>query len=156
MPKSKGRLQEAVKSISGLEVYFKTGLGAVKGEYRKRITAKDTRLFMGSLDIDAAKEKVEAEDNRWDYAIEYNGEVFFIEVHSGATSDVSTILHKLEWLKQWLKTEAKAIAELRTKRVTPYYWLLTKSYNIVKSSRENRKLAQSKIKIVTIWNYDRL
>lgn len=154
LPKS--HLQAAVKGIDGLDEHFKKGLGAVKGEYRERITAKEPRLFNGSLDIDKAKSKAEPTANRWDYAIEYNGEVFFVEVHPGSTSDVSIILKKLEWLKQWLKNGAKAIDMLKTKRATPYFWIHTGACRILKQSSKGKQLAQRGIIITHDLNCDKL
>ena len=154
LPKS--HLQAAVKGIDGLDEHFKKGLGAVKGEYRERITAKEPRLFNGSLDIDKAKSKAEPTANRWDYAIEYNGEVFFVEVHPGSTSDVSIILKKLEWLKQWLKNEEKAIDMLKTKRATPYFWIHTGACRILKQSSKGKQLAQRGIIITHDLNCDKL
>ena len=150
------RLQEAVKGIAGLDKHFNEGLGAVKGAYRARITAQDPHLFNGSLDIDKAKAQAEPTANRWDYAIEYNGEVFFVEVHSGATSDVPIILKKLEWLKQWLKNEAKAIDKLKTKRATPYFWIHTGGCKILQRSITSKQFAQSGITIRRVLNCDEL
>lgn len=150
------RLQAAVKGIAGLDKHFKEGLGAVKSAYRERITAKEPRLFNGSLDIDKAKSKAEPKANRWDYAIEYNGEVFFVEVHPGATSDVPIILKKLEWLKQWLKNEAKAIDKLKTKCETPYFWIHTGGCKILKTSIKSKQLAQRGIAIKHDLNCDNL
>ena len=150
------RLQEAVKGIAGLDKHFKEGLGAVKGAYRARITAKEPRLFNGSLDIDKAKAQAEPTANRWDYAIEYNGEVFFVEIHPGSTSDVSIILKKLEWLKQWLKNEAKAIDMLKTKRATPYFWIHTGGCKILQRSITSKQLAQRGITITHDLNCDNL
>ena len=154
LPKS--RLQEAVKGIGGLDKHFEKGLGAVKGEYRNRITAEEPRFFNGSLDIDKAKSKAEPTANRWDYAIEYNGEVFFVEIHPGSTRDVSIILKKLEWLKQWLKNEAKAIDMLKTKRATPYFWIHTGACRILKQSSKGKQLAQRGIIITHDLNCDKL
>lgn len=154
LPKS--RLQEAVKGIGGLDKHFEKGLGAVKGEYRNRITAEEPRFFNGSLDIDKAKSKTEPTANRWDYAIEYNGEVFFVEVHPGSTRDVSIILKKLKWLKQWLKNEAKAIDVLKTKRATPYFWIHTGGCKILQGSSTCKQLAQSGIRIIPVLNCDKL
>ena len=154
LPKS--RLQEAVKGIGGLDKHFEKGLGAVKGEYRNRITAKEPRLFNGSLDIDKAKSKAEPTANRWDYAIEYNGEVFFVEIHPGSTRDVPIILRKLEWLEQWLENEAKAIDMLKTKRTTRYFWIHTGACRILKWSSESKQLAQRGITITHDLNCDNL
>lgn len=154
LPKS--RLQEAVKGIAGLDKCFKEGLGAVKGAYRGRITAKEPRLFNGSLDIDKAKAQAEPTANRWDYAIEYNGEVFFVEIHPGSTSDIPIILKKQEWLKQWLKNEAKAIDILKTKRATPYFWIHTGGCKILQGSITSKQLAQRGITITHDLNCDKL
>lgn len=142
--------------MQGSTSTLRKALELFKGVYRARITAKDPRLFNGSLDIDKAKAQAEPTANRWDYAIEYNAEVFFVEVHSGTTSDVSIILKKLEWLEQWLKNEAKAIDMLKTKRATPYFWIHTGACKILQRSITSKQFAQSGITIRRVLNCDEL
>lgn len=140
----KSRLKEAVDSITGLSNYLEEGLHAVKKADREHFKSDKSGRFNGSLDTDAAKKEAEYDANRWDYAIEYNGEVFFVEVHPCSTSDVDTMLKKLEWLQQWLKNEAKAIDQIKTTQTTPYYWVSTGANTILKTSLNYKKLIQKK------------
>lgn len=152
----KSRLKEAVDGITGLSKFFKVGLHAVKNADKEHFKSGKSGRFNGSLDIDEAKKEAEHDANRWDYAIEYNGEVFFVEVHSCSTSEVSTMLKKLEWLKHWLKTEAQAIDKLKTKRAATYYWIPTKSYDILPTAKSSKQFAQSGIAIARIIDCDKL
>ncbi|TAK40761.1 MAG: hypothetical protein EPO28_09625 [Saprospiraceae bacterium] len=100
----------------------------------------------GSLDIDGclAAQKMYPNDNRWDYALEYEAEVYFIEVHSAYTSQVSTVLKKLQWLKDWLKEHAPEIIKLRAKK-QPYYWIQSGKFGILPHASQYREAAQASI-----------
>ena len=82
--------------------------------------------------------------NRWDYALEYEAEVYFIEVHSAYTSEVSTVLKKLQWLKDWLQKQAPEIIKLRAKK-QPYYWIQSGKFGILPHASQYRKAAQASI-----------
>lgn len=152
----KSRLKEAVDSITGLSNYLEEGLHEVKKADKEHFKSGKSGRFNGSLDIDAAKKEAEYDANRWDYAIEYNGEVFFVEVHPCSTSDVDTMLKKLEWLQQWLKNEAKAIDQIKTTQTTPYYWVSTGANTILKTSLNYKKLIQKKVVITRTLDCDKL
>ena len=66
------------------------------------------------------------------------------------------MLKKLEWLKHWLKTEAQAIDKLKTKRAATYYWIPTKSYDILPTAKSSKQFAQSGIAIARIIDCDKL
>ena len=89
-------LKVAVEHTDDVRGNFQTGLKAVRGTERQKIIVPDTRKISGSLDIDTLTQTKYPADNRWDYAIEYDQETFFIEVHPGSTSDVATVLAKLD------------------------------------------------------------
>lgn len=132
------------------------GIGAIKGEFRCKIVVPNTWALSCSLDIDSAVKTLYPNANRWDYAVEYNDEVFFLEFHPAETSSVSIMLKKLEWLKMWLKEKAPEINALKSKTHNPYCWIGSGSFNIIKTSSQYRKLAAAGMLPKTQWNYSTL
>jgi len=84
-------------------------------------------------------------ENRWDYCFSYKGEVFFMEVHPAATSDVNTVINKLNWLKAWLSDHAPAINALKAETILPFHWIHTGSCHILSGSKQYRMAAEQKI-----------
>jgi len=149
-------LKVAVEQTDDVKGNFQIGLGAVHGNERQKIVVPDTRCILGSLDIDASTLTKYPQENRWDYAIEYNQEVFFIEIHPASTSDVSTVLAKLDWLKGWLKNKAPNISALKPKDKQPYHWVYTNKNAILPGSKYAKQLAQKNLFPVKQWDYSSL
>lgn len=152
----KSKLLTAAEDTPDAQGAFRTGLQAVKGQYRAKFQDPQPRLFTGSIDIDAATKEKYPNDNRWDYAIEYNNETFFVEIHPASTSEVVTVLSKLSWLKQWLKNEAPKIYALRATSKPHFHWVSTNRCDILKTSRQYKALAQKGIIPISTWKYSRL
>lgn len=150
------KLKEAVDETPDVTGNHKKGLMALKGSDRELIIVPDTRKIGGSLDIDSTTKRLYPNAARWDYAVEYDGETFFIEVHPASTTKLDVMLSKLEWLKGWLKTEAPRIDALKAKSKHPYHWVHTGSSKIVKGSKQYKQLATHKLLPVKVWNYARL
>ena len=74
-------------------------LTAMKGN-SKVVKVKNSKLINGSIDIDDALRYTYPNDSRWDYVVGYDNEVFFIEVHPAATSNVGEMINKVNWLKK--------------------------------------------------------
>ena len=132
-PKSTTTFREAVESTPDIANGYKAGLAAM-GRYRHRISAKKPSKIEGSVDIDTCTTAKYPNDNRWDYTIAYNGEVFFIEVHSAHTSEVKTVLRKLQWLKDWLNSQAPGLNKLKASSRVPYIWIQSKNVQIPKTA----------------------
>ena len=96
------KLKEYLDGTPDLGGTHKNGLSALRGSDRGLIVVPDTRKISGSLDIDGATERLYPKESRWDYAVEYDCEVFFIEVHPASTTDLKAIIKKYDWLKNWL------------------------------------------------------
>jgi hypothetical protein len=109
------------------------------------ISVNDTRACEGSLNIDECTAKVRPGENRWDYCFAYKNEVFFVEVHPAETSDVETVINKLNWLKEWLTSSAPAISALTATTMFPFHWLHTGSTHIIPGSKQYRKATQHNI-----------
>lgn len=145
--------ERAVKATPDVSDSYQKGLDAF-GVYKVKIKVPDSKKIDGSLDIDAATVQSYPHDNRWDYALCYDGEVFYIEVHSAITSEVSKMIQKLQWLKKWLFEKAPAINKLTTKTKSPYYWIQSSNNSIPKHTPQYRRVVQNKIRPMPIWDYD--
>jgi hypothetical protein len=140
--------KKAVGNTPDVTSGYKTGLSAL-GAYSVKVSVSDTKLLQGSIDIDMLTTAKYPNDNRWDYAFAYNGEVFFIEVHSANSSQVSTVLKKLQWLKDWLHQKAPEINKMKAKSKTPFYWIQSKDFAIPKNSPQYRAAQSSGLKPIS-------
>ncbi len=133
----------------------KAGLEAL-GRYRSRISCSDGRRLTGSLDLDGAlaRHPGHARSPRWDYGLGYKppkgGErAIWIEVHKAETGEVSVVLNKLQWLRDWLAGEAPGLRRL-TDRGPPadrYVWIATGKIRIPSNARQRRRLNQAGLKL---------
>lgn len=137
--------KEAVEQTAEISPCFQSGLKAL-GSNSKKIALSKTSHCEGSVDLDSCLSKMYPQSNRWDYCFAYKGEVFFVEVHSAITSEVSTVLNKLTWLKKWLKDTAPELNNLKATSKTPYYWIQTSSFDILPQSKQYRQAIQAGIK----------
>ena len=130
--KEKQTFKEAVASTPHTQNCYQAGLAAL-GKYSVKIELGDTMQCSGSLDIDTCVTNIYPQSNRWDYAFCYKGEVFFVEVHSANTSEVDSVMRKLQWLKDWLHLHAPQINMLKARSRTAYYWIQSGKFNIPKN-----------------------
>lgn len=141
--------KKAVETTKDIENCFQAGLKAL-GKYSSKIVLRDPKKCCGSVDIDGCVTKKYPQDNRWDYAICYDGDVFFAEVHSANTGEVSTVLRKLQWLRNWLNLNAPEINKLRARSKTPFYWIQSNGNHILPNSKQARQVAISGLRPVAI------
>jgi len=118
---------------------------------RNKVELNDSKKCGGSLFIDQCllNQKLYPNDNRWDYAIDYNGEVFFFEVHKASSGEVSTVLKKFQWLKDWLAQKAPEINALKAKSKTPYYWVQSNGFHILPNSSCERAVREKGLKPIS-------
>lgn len=128
----------AVLNTSGIAKGYMVGLTAL-GKYSSKIAVPHKITVEGSVDIDSTTSALYPRDSRWDYVIGFNGKVIFVEVHSANTGEVDVVLRKLDWLKSWLTSKAPDLAKLRAE--APYYWVQSKSFQILKHSPQYRRAA---------------
>lgn len=147
--------KEAVELTPQIAGAYKAGLLAF-GDYSSKVIVSDNRLLGGSVDIDASTIELYPNENRWDYAFDYNGEAFFIEVHTASTSETSTVLRKLEWLKVWLREQAPKLEKLKSRVIPPFYWIQSKQYALPTHTPQYRKAVSAKLIPIKEWNYDLL
>jgi hypothetical protein len=142
MDKKKKTFKTAVEDTPDIANCYQVGLKGL-GKYSQKIELAETSHCSGSVDIDKCTSSKYPQSNRWDYALCYKSEVFFVEVHTANTGEVSTVLRKLQWLKDWLNSEAPEINKLKAKN-TPFVWIQSNSCHI--KGKQNFKAAQAGIK----------
>lgn len=137
--------QQAVDKIPQLKGQWQTGLGALRAEDKPHVQPDDPRLLRGSVDVDKAHQKVKkhAQSNRWDFAIGFQHTnrkkefIYWLEIHTGSDSEISVMLRKLEWLRDWLKQEGKALSDFDCQ----YVWAPSGATNFTKRARQVKALA---------------
>lgn len=141
------------KAARSAKLVPEAGKGAVEGKYRDCIEIQtDKSRFTGSIDIDAAMNKLEPGATRWDYGLGllepgHPERAVWVEPHpAGSTREVKVVLAKLDWLEGKLRSapfaKLRALTQqtrLRDKR--PFHWLATGHVSIRPGSREANMLA---------------
>ena len=148
IPKKTMTFKEAIETTPDVADGYQTGLKAIKKEYRNKIKVFDTQLLNGSVDIDSCTTHLYPNDNRWDYAFSYNQEVYFVEGHSAKTGEISVVLKKLAWLKDWLVQHAPNINKLKASQ--PYFWIQSNKFAILTTSPQYRRVVQEGLKPIAI------
>lgn len=145
--------KEAVTRTPDISTGFKEGLSAF-GEYSKKIIIPDSISIEGSVDIDKETMLLYPQDNRWDYVFSCENNLYYIEVHSANTREVSTVVKKLQWLKQWLSNRAPELIKLTDYGKFPFFWVQSSNCQIPKHLPQYKKAVSHKIKPIREWNYD--
>lgn len=149
--KQNNRFKSAVESTPDVANGYRSGLSAM-GPHTSKISVASTLLIEGSVDIDTCTTAKYPNSNRWDYVFAYDGRAYFVEVHSANTSEVRTVLNKLQWLKDWLNNNATEINKLKAKN--PFYWIQSKGFAIPKTSPQYRAASNAGIKPVAKLNLE--
>jgi hypothetical protein len=139
--------KQAVEETEEIKNGYQNGLKAL-GNYSNKVELGDTKKCEGSVAIDDCTESLYPQENRWDYVFGYKGEAYFVEVHSAHTSEVSVVLKKLQWLKDWLNSKAPEIKKLQAKNKA-FIWIQTNGNHILPKSSQNRLLAEKGLKPVS-------
>jgi hypothetical protein len=99
-----------------------------------------TRRITGSVDLDTALRNAFPQAARWDYGIGYSSEeekVFWIEVHPASSLHVNEVISKLQWLKQWLLTQATNLDNLPRQ----FIWIASGNVSLQPGSPQRKRLA---------------
>ena len=139
--------KQAVEETEEIKNGYQNGLKAL-GNYSNKVELGDTKKCEGSVAIDDCTESLYPQENRWDYVFGYKGEAYFVEVHSAHTSEVSVVLKKLQWLKDWLNSKAPDIKKLQAKDKA-FIWIQTNGNHIITNSKQSKILAQKGLKPVS-------
>ncbi len=151
--------REAVEATSApVKGAFRKGIQALDDRDRKRVDCTDPNRLTGSINLDKAleREPKHANASRWDYGLGYspkNGpeKVVWVEVHSANTDEVSAVIKKLDWLRDWLNGEDATKLKLMTNAAAGdlrFVWIARGSVKILKNSPQARRLSRSGIRLV--------
>ena len=133
---------------------YQPGKRALENKHRRYVTCEDPQRLTGSIDLDSAlaQQPGYAHAPRWDYGLGYRPEngpeqAVWVEVHSATTKEVSAVLRKLRWLRDWLNGNAEGL-----KRMTyaggedvRFVWIASSGVKILKNSSKARRLSQNGI-----------
>lgn len=149
--KAVNKFKEAVESTKEVKDGYCQGLQALKKTDRSKVSCSDPSKLDGSLDIDTTVKALYPQSERWDYAISYSGKICYCEVHPAETSEVTKMIGKLAWLKQWLKEKAPSINTLPAYN-PKYVWVSSGRVNVLPTSREAKKISCSGIVLTKHFN----
>lgn len=138
--------RQAVEETEEIKNGYQNGLKAL-GKYSNKVELGDTKKCEGSVAIDDCTESLYPQENRWDYVLGYKGNAYFVEIHSAHTSEVSVVLKKLQWLKDWLNSKAPEIKKLQAKDKA-FIWIQTNGYHIP-TSKQSKIIAKAGLKPVS-------
>ncbi len=147
-------LHDAIEQTPDVKGHYCKGLQALEDDSSK-IIVPQPRLIGGSLNIDKAVKGLYPDEARWDYALEYDGATYFVEVHPAFTGEVDKMKKKLAWLQNWLKTKAPEIDKLKSSR-HPYAWVYTGTFAIMKTSKQYKQLAQMGLLPTSSWDFEKM
>ena len=142
--------RQAVAATPAIRDQLQNGLRAVRNVDRGRLRCSATNRLRGSVDVDEALRAHCPNDPRWDYAIgmSYPREadhVVWLEVHPASSGHIAGIMGKLQWLKCWLATDAKALRQLR-----PHFcWVATRAISFRRGGKEEKMIAQQGLRFPT-------
>ena len=132
--------EEAVRRVPELAACLKNGLQAL-GSNSKKVKVTFTPKLEGSVNIDDCLKKRYPEAHRWDYVFGYNGWLYYVEVHPSRLSEVKSVIAKFEWLRQWRRTAAQSLENL--KGSSSYHWVSSgTTTTILPGSRQRKMLDQ--------------
>jgi len=101
-------------------------------------------MLRGSVDLDDALEAARPHDSRWDYAIgirrhgSQHESVVWLEVHPASSRHIDEVLRKLQWLRNWLETDAPYLRAMPGE----FRWVATGTVAFRRGSREEKRIAE--------------
>jgi hypothetical protein len=121
----------------GIANVLRPGLQAL-GANSKRVVIAAPNTALWSVDLDGARRIRYPNDPRWDYGVEWRrGQaqgIAWVEVHPATSSEVTTVLNKLKWLKARLNDHAVACSGLPA----TYHWVATDAGVHIDTARRRR------------------
>ena len=149
-----GGCEDAPPPVNGA---YRPGKQALEKRHRGCVSCEDPQRLTGSIDLDSAltQEPDYANARRWDYGLGYrpvNGpeQAVWVEVHSATTKEVSSVLRKLEWLRDWLNGNAEALRRMTDAagEDVRFVWIASSGVHIPWNSPKARQLKLSRIRKV--------
>jgi hypothetical protein len=141
--------KHAVQRTPSIAQGYLAGLQALSNVDRARVTATDTRLLTGSLDLDTSLKASRPADPRWDYGIGYKRnrepeQIFWIEIHPArTTTHLVEVEKKLRWPKEWLDNDGALLCDFRRE----FVWVSSGATAYTQNSRQTRRLAQAGLQL---------
>ena len=129
--------EEAVLSVPEIADCLRNGLQAL-GSNSKKVKVDIPRKLEGSVDIDDCLKGCYPDAPRWDYVFGYNGWLYYLEVHPSRLNEVKSVVAKFEWLKQWRKSSAQSLENL--KNSSSYHWVSSGTTTTILPGSRQRKL----------------
>lgn len=105
--------RKAIENTPDVQHGYREGLQAIVKADKRAVMVKDARRLDGSLNIDEETKMLYPNESRWDYAVGYDGKVYYVEVHPANTSNVEEVIKKKLWLDKWLKEKAPSMSALK-------------------------------------------
>ena len=126
-----------------MQAHYRPGLQALATGDAARIQCDNPRRLTGSVNVDGALQAAEPNVSRWDYGIGLRRKsaesAIWVEVHPASSTSITDMLNKLQWLRDWLRSQAPALAALTQ---SDYYWVSTDAtIAITPNSPQARRLA---------------
>ena len=146
--------KKAVEAIGApVKSAYEPGKRALPKLHAKKISCAADQRIHGSIFLDDALKGVKkhSQASRWDYGLGYTnpaGKEFaiWVEVHTASTDEVRTVIRKMDWLRDYLDSEAPALRKLTPAlngNPDPFVWIASNGNHILKNSPQARLLAQS-------------
>lgn len=146
--------KNAIESVAEpVKSAYKAGKQALPKKHAKQVVCTDEKRITGSIFLDDALVSVKkhSQASRWDYGIGYTSPsgseyAIWVEVHTASTDEVSTVMNKKKWLKDFLTEEAPQLWKLsqRSKAGIPVFvWVASNGVHINRNSPQARMLATS-------------
>lgn len=131
----------AVKSTLAINTAYQPGIQALEPTDKKRLAAADRAT--GSVALDEAVKDRYPNAHRWDYGIGLptagkSERVLWLEVHHAASGETDRVIKKLQWLKEWLRSEAPDLNRMPA----TFLWLLSNVESNPNDRRKRQQLAE--------------
>ena len=134
--------RKAIENTPDVQHSYREGLQAIVKADKRAVMVKDARRLDGSLNIDEETKMLYPNESRWDYAVGYDGKVYYIEVHPANTSNVEEVIKKKLWLDKWLKEKVPSMSALKAGS-PKYQWAATEAgVHVSPQSMYARRLSQ--------------
>lgn len=144
MAVNRAPFKEAVTKCKEIAAAFQPGLKALGAE-SCYVRAFNPQMIEGSVNIDKCLKTQYPHASRWDYAIGYDGNAFFVEIQPADTSNVDEMIRKVGWLRKWLSESASDLQSLHKCKV--FHWIPTGRVRILKGSTQYKKIAKNNLVI---------
>lgn len=135
--------KDTVDRTPNLSGAWQKGLEALRTEDKPHIQAANTRKLTGSVDVDNALKRTQPNAHRWDFAIGYQHSdrkaecVYWVEIHTASDSQVSVVLDKLRWLKDWLVNDGRDLAKFER----DFIWVSSGATSFTLTSPQQKQFA---------------